>query len=166
MGNPASSPHRKLLPLQHQDKMFTQVNIYHRFSKWPYENFLINWILSRDRKGPINSGVSALSSFRASVSGRFRGMGLLVFSKFWNGVRNEYEELSINLVSIFFQHLVIVKAYIIFYIVLQIPCLGKMWFLRYRPKCYQPVRFQYFKINYIFFNLFLSIIFTQNMYNE
>ena len=42
------------------------------------------------------------------------------------------------------------KVYTICYIPVQIPYLGKMWFLRYGPKCSLPIRLQNFYINCIF----------------
>ena len=41
------------------------------------------------------------------------------------------------------------KVYIICYVPAQIPYLGKFWFLRYTPKCSQPIRLQDFLINHI-----------------
>ena len=43
----------------------------------------------------------------------------------------------------------IMKIYIICCVPVQIPYLGKFWFLRYGPKCFQPVRLQDFLIYHI-----------------
>ena len=43
----------------------------------------------------------------------------------------------------------LMKLYIICCVFAQIPCLGKFWFLRYRPNCSQPIRLQDFLISYI-----------------
>ena len=113
---------------------------------------------------------SILLSFR--LSGSFLGIGPLVFSETQDGVRgsclvvhdragffkkslftprmgkmsqkqgflNLLENLAIN----FFWIWSIKKFYNICCILTQIPYLGKIWFLRYGPKCSRPIRLQYF----------------------
>ena len=43
----------------------------------------------------------------------------------------------------------IMKIYIICCVLVQVSYLGKLWFLRYGPKCSQPIRLQNFLINNI-----------------
>ena len=43
----------------------------------------------------------------------------------------------------------VMKIYIICCVPAQIPYLGKLWFLRYGPKCFQTIRLQDFLINHI-----------------
>ena len=54
-----------------------------------------------------------------------------------------------NFVITFFWICSIMKIYIISCVPAQIPYLEKYWFLRYRPKCSQPIRLQDFLINHI-----------------
>ena len=113
-------------------------------------------------------------SFLPSVfhlSGRFLGIVLLIFSKFWHETRHEvawscvwqnrtfqkkkfcpknwengpkmvqkqsFLKILKNLVTDF--HWMWMKNYIIGCVPAQIPYLGRFWFLRYGPKCSQPIR--------------------------
>ena len=61
------------------------------------------------------------------------------------GFLNLKKNLVINLYLI----CSIMKMYIICYVPAQIPYLEKFWFLRYGPKCPQPIRLQDFLINHI-----------------
>ena len=117
-----------------------------------------------------------LLSFRPSLylSGCFLWIVWLTFSKFWHGARNPYEVvrdrarlsrkiffapkmgqkqgflyLLENWVIEFFKIWSLEKFYNICCILAQIPYLGKIWFLRYGPKYSQPIRLQYFWIDYI-----------------
>ena len=60
---------------------------------------------------------------------------------FWNILKN----LVIN----FYWICSLMKIYNIFYVPVQIPYLGRFLFLRYGPKCSQPIRLQNFLINHI-----------------
>ena len=52
------------------------------------------------------------------------------------------------------------KVYATCCVPVQVPYLGKIWFLRYRPKCSQPIRSQQFYISHISkMNLLNSLIF-------
>ena len=95
------------------------------------------------------------------LSGNFLGILWLVFLNFGMGLKS-HEKLCItepnflgkqspkwaknrvnlleNLVIKFYRIWSIVKIYIIWYVPAQIPYLGKFLFLRYRPKCSQPIR--------------------------
>ena len=64
------------------------------------------------------------------------------------GQREAFLNLKKNLVINFHWSCSIMKIYIICYVPAQIPYLGKILFLRYRPKCSQPIRLQDFLINY------------------
>ena len=110
------------------------------------------------------------------LSGSFLGIVSLVFSKFWDGARNLYEvvhdrqinvcpqnckddpktgqkqdflNLLKNVVINFCWICSIMKMYIIWCVPAQIPFLGKFLFLRYGPKCSQPVKLQDFLISLI-----------------
>ena len=65
-----------------------------------------------------------------------------------NGQKIGFLNLKKNLVINFHWSCSIMKIYIICYVPAQIPYLGKILFLRYRPKCSQPIRLQDFLINY------------------
>ena len=54
-----------------------------------------------------------------------------------------------NFVIYFYWICSIMKMNVICYVPAQIPYLGKFWFLRYEPKCSQPIRLQDFLINHI-----------------
>ena len=54
-----------------------------------------------------------------------------------------------NLVINFYWICFIMKTYIVSCVPVQIPYLGKILFLRYGPKCSQPIRLQDFLINHI-----------------
>ena len=58
-------------------------------------------------------------------------------------------DLLKNLVINFYWICFIMKTYIVICVPVQIPYLGKILFLRYGPKCSQPMRFQDFLINHI-----------------
>ena len=119
-----------------------------------------------------------LSSFHSSfcLSGHFLGIVSFVFSKFWHDARNPYEvvcdsqifqkkhfaqkigkmgqkqgflNILKNFVINFYWICSIMKIYIICCVPAQIPYLGKFLFLRYGPKCSQPIRLQDFLINHI-----------------
>ena len=64
------------------------------------------------------------------------------------GQREAFLNLKKNLVINLHWSCSIMKIYIICYVPAQIPYLGKILFLRYRPKCSQPIRLQDFLINY------------------
>ena len=66
-----------------------------------------------------------------------------------NGQKIGFSNLLENLVINFFWIWSIMKVYTVCCILAQIPYLGKIWFLRYGPKCSWPIRLQDFKINYI-----------------
>ena len=119
--------------------------------------------------------LSVLLSF--CLCGRFLGIVLLIFSKFWHGARipcevmrdrarfsrkkfftpkigkmgqrQDFFNLLEDLVINFYWMWSIMKMYIICCVPAQIPYLGKFLFLRYGPKCSQPIRLQYFLINCI-----------------
>ena len=122
-------------------------------------------------------GLYALRSFR--LSRRFPGIISLVFSEFWLVARNPYElvhdrvgfsskknslkigkmyqkwaknsflNLFKKFVINFYWIYSIMTIYIICCVPAQIPFLGKFLFLRYGPKCFQPIRLQDFWTNHI-----------------
>ena len=61
-----------------------------------------------------------------------------------NGPKVGFLNLLENLFLNFFRIWSIKKFYNICCILAQIPYIGKIWFLRYWPKCSQPIRLQYF----------------------
>ena len=61
------------------------------------------------------------------------------------GFLNLLENLVVNCYWIWS----IMKIYIILFVSAQIPHLGKFLFLTYGPKCFQPIRLQYFLMNHI-----------------
>ena len=65
------------------------------------------------------------------------------------GPKQGFFDLLENLVINFYWIWSIMKIYIICCVPAQIPYLGKFLFLRYGPKCSQPIRLQDFLINYI-----------------
>ena len=71
--------------------------------------------------------------------------------KMWKMGKKEGFFLNVSeiLVINFFWIWSIIKVYFICCILAHIPFLEKIWFLRYRPICSQPIRLQDFKINYI-----------------
>ena len=107
--------------------------------------------------------------------GCFLRMVSLIFSKFWHGARIPIEVvrdrffclqnwengpkvgqkqvvffyLLENLILNFYWIWSIMNMYIIYFVPEQIPYLGKFLFLRYGPKCSQPIRLQDFLINHI-----------------
>ena len=109
-----------------------------------------------------------------SLSRCFLGIVLLIFSKFWHGARipcqvmcdragfsrkiffapkmgqnQGFFNLLENLVINFYWIWSIMKIYILCCVPAQIPFLGKFLFLRYGPKCSQPIRLQDYLINHI-----------------
>ena len=60
------------------------------------------------------------------------------------GKNRFFSNLLENLVINFFWIWSIMKVYTICCILARIPCLGKIWFLRYGPKCSRPIRLQDF----------------------
>ena len=107
---------------------------------------------------------------------RLFGIVSLVFSKFCHGARNPYEvardiagffqkkifypqnrekwttdffEFIEKFGHEFLLNFSIMKSYISCCVPAQIPYLGKFLFLRYGPKCCQPIRLQYLLINHI-----------------
>ena len=65
------------------------------------------------------------------------------------GQKNSFFNLLENLVINFYWIWSIMEIYIICCVPAQIPYLGKFLFLRYGPKCSQPIRLQDFLINHI-----------------
>ena len=65
------------------------------------------------------------------------------------GQKQGFLNLLKNLVINFYYICSIMKIYIICCLPVQIPYLGKFLFLRYGPKCSQPIRLQDFLINHI-----------------
>ena len=65
-----------------------------------------------------------------------------------NGPKTGFFQLE-NLVIDFYWIWSIMKFFIICCVAAQIPYLGKLLFLRYGPKCSQPIRLQDFWINHI-----------------
>ena len=134
------------------------------------------WTPSGSRKGPINR---VCPSFRPSfhLSGCFLGIVLLIFSKFWHGARIPCEVVrdrvgffgkkcfvpkigKMGQKQVFFQFigkfghqfsLNLIYNENLYYLLC--PCTNpisvKILFLRYGPKCSQPIRLQDFLINHI-----------------
>ena len=70
--------------------------------------------------------------------------------KCWKWIKNcFFLNLFENLVIYFFWIWSMKEVYIIWCILVQILDLRKIWFLKFRPKCSQPIRFQDFQIDYI-----------------
>ena len=118
-----------------------------------------------------------LSDLLSYLSKSFHGIVSLFFSKFWHGARIPWEvvcdragflgknffapkigkmgqkqgffNLLESFVINFYWIWSIMKIYIICCVPAQIPYLGKFLFLRYGPKCSQPIRLQDFLINHI-----------------
>ena len=65
------------------------------------------------------------------------------------GQKQGFLNLLKNLVIKFCWICSMIKTYIICCVPAQLPCLGKFLFLRYGPKCYQPIRLQDIIINHI-----------------
>ena len=65
------------------------------------------------------------------------------------GQKRGFLNLFKNLVIIFYIICSIIKIYIIYCVPVQITYLGKYFFVRYRPKCFQPIILQDFLINNI-----------------
>ena len=65
------------------------------------------------------------------------------------GQKQGFLNLLGNLVITFYWIWCILEIYIICFVPAQIPYLGKFLFLRYGPKCSQPIRLQDFLINHI-----------------
>ena len=71
-----------------------------------------------------------------------------------------------NCVINFYRICSIMKIYNICCVPAKIPYLGKFWFLRYGPKCSQPIRLQDFLINHISrTNQWNSLIFCMLIHN-
>ena len=90
-------------------------------------------------KDPVKQGLFVYPSYH--LSGCFLGIGSLDFSEFWHGARNAYEVLHDNL--IFGQTLTEFVQHLNFFFCCvrdQILYLGNILFLRYSPKCCQPIR--------------------------
>ena len=65
------------------------------------------------------------------------------------GQKQGFFNLMKNFAINFYWICSIMKIFIICCVLAQIPYLGKFWFLRYGPKCSQPIRLQDFLINNI-----------------
>ena len=92
------------------------------------------WTPSSSWKGPTISSLF-FSKFRHSVRNTYlvaRGR-----SKFFRKILSPREFLKID---IFFWICSVMKVFSICCVSVQILYLGKIWFVRYRPKCAQPVR--------------------------
>ena len=103
---------------------------------------------------PVVAGRVLLNRVRPSfrLSGRFLGVVSLVFSNFWHVARNPYCVVRIFQRNFIFPNIgkmgqdricSIMKIYICC-VPAQIPYLGKFLFLRYEPKCFQPITLQDF----------------------
>ena len=95
----------------------------------------------------------------------FLGIISSVFYKFWhepdfpefffpqnweNGPKTGFFWIYWKVLSVIFYWICsIMKIYIICCVLVQVSYLGKFWFLRYGPKCAQPIRLQDFLINNI-----------------
>ena len=91
--------------------------------------------------------------------GHFLGIGSLVFVKFWHGATNLFEivhgRVWFSRKKFFGQKITkfflnsIMKVCIVCCVPRQIPYYPKFLFVRYGPKCSQPIKLQDFLINYI-----------------
>ena len=64
-------------------------------------------------------------------------------------IKNGFLNLLENLVINFYWIWSVMKIYIIWFVSAQIPYLAKFLFLTHGPKCFQPIRLQYFLMNHI-----------------
>ena len=128
------------------------------------------YTLSSSWKDPVKEDLYVLLSY--SLSACFLTIGSLDFSEFWHGARNPCEVVHDR--GAFFRKNFFCKMFHQFSLnlfyneklyYLLCSCanhvLGKIFFLKYRPKCSQPMRLQDFSVNYFSrTNWWYSLIFA------